>query len=102
MNAAGMEYFPNSKKYIFERYKETSEKKIKAYTEENTKLQNELNEIKDKNANMEAEISRLKESNERLENEKKINEDFIEEKKDDEDRKETYYIKEIQNLQKQL
>ena len=42
----------------FDQYKETSEKKIKAYTEENTKLQNELNEIKDKNSNMEIEISR--------------------------------------------
>ena len=42
----------------FEQYKLTSEKKLKIYTEENNKLMNELNSIKDNNSNMETEISR--------------------------------------------
>ena len=62
----------------YDQYKETSEKKIKAYTEENTKLTNELNELKDKNSSMEIEISRLKEATERLENEKIAYEEIIE------------------------
>ena len=37
----------------FDQYKETSEKKIKAYTEENSKFLNELNDLKDKYSFME-------------------------------------------------
>ena len=43
---------------------------IKAYTEENSKIANELNDLKDKYSLMENEISRLKDANERLEKEK--------------------------------
>ena len=88
----------------FVQYKETSEKKVKALIEENTELKIELNEIKDKNSKMEIEISRLNENLGRLENEKKINEDFIEEKKEnrDRDKKENDYINIIKHLQKQL
>ena len=65
----------------YDQYRETSEKKIKAYTEENTKLANELNELKDKNSNMEMEIIRLKETAERLENERLENEELLKKKK---------------------
>ena len=65
----------------FDQYKETSEKKIKSYNNENRKLVNELSELKDKNSNMEIEISRLKEKADALENEKKANEELIEKKK---------------------
>ena len=51
---------------------------------------------------MENEISRLKDMADILENEKRANEEFIEEKKQKENIKVDGYINEIKNLQKQL
>ena len=85
-----------------DQYKETSEKKIKTYSEENRKLLDELNELKDKNSNMETEISRLKEMTDTLEKEKRANEELIEKKKENDNIKVDDYLNEIHNLQKQL
>ena len=86
----------------YEQYKETSEKKMKAYVNENTDLYNQINELKEKNSQMELEIIRLKETTENLEQEKQINEEQILENKEEEDNKVNDYINEIHNLQIQL
>lgn len=86
----------------YEQYKETSEKKMKAYVNENTDLYNQINELKEKNSQMESEIIRLKETTENLEQEKQINEEQILENKEEEDKKVNDYINEIHILQTQL
>ena len=86
----------------FELYKETTEKKIKAYVSDNNNLSNEIKELKEKINQIESENLKLKEKSENLENEKVISEAKIEENKVLEDNKENDYISEIQTLQSQL
>ena len=82
----------------FDSYKETTEKKLKEYADDNNNLYNEIKELKDKLTLTESENIILKERNDILEREKIINEGKIEEKNEIEEKKENDYISEIQYL----
>ena len=82
----------------FDSYKETAEKKIKEYADDNNNLYNEIKELKDKITLTESENIKLKERNDILEKEKIIDQAKIEEKNEIEDTKENDYISEIQYL----
>ena len=82
----------------FDSYKETTEKKLKEYADDNNNLYKEIKELKDKLTLTESENIILKERNDILEREKIINEGKIEEKNEIEEKKENDYISEIQYL----
>ena len=86
----------------FELYKETTQKKLNAYTDDNKDLCNQIKDLKDKISDMEVDNSRLKDKVETLEKEKNMNEKVLEEKKETEDIQASDYITEIQSLNEQL
>lgn len=86
----------------YEAYKKSSEEKIKNYSNDIDKLFAETKELKEKNAKLESDLSLKNDKIETLENEKRISEEKLLEKKQSEDIKIKDFYSEIHSLETQL